>query len=273
MNTEFFSRCVSLIKSRLISSKFGLLAFCLLFLGAGCANGSDSPSELAVTIPTPLAGLASPTSDAVVIPQPVIEAEGESKNEVRPTWTPLPAGTVRAECEQPAGWTRYSVQSGNTLSEIAKWSGSTVDELAEINCIADVRRIEIGQTVFVPTEIRPTQTPTASPTPVPTETPTATATQAVQTEIDYFYIDGTDLAEISGNDEITLRWQIIGPGEFVLTWDYRSLLEPEILEEGEQGEYALKVQLPDISGTILFELSVSDESGKQTSQTIEIELP
>ena len=51
---------------------------------------------------------------------------------------------------QPTGWVEYGVVSGDTLSDIAANTGSTVDELARVNCIVDARRIVAGQRVFVP---------------------------------------------------------------------------------------------------------------------------
>src|SRR5690606_21353975 len=51
---------------------------------------------------------------------------------------------------QPTGWVEYSVASGDTLSDIAANTGSTVDELARVNCVGDERSIIAGQRLFVP---------------------------------------------------------------------------------------------------------------------------
>ncbi|GAB4569813.1 MAG: hypothetical protein Kow0077_02950 [Anaerolineae bacterium] len=51
---------------------------------------------------------------------------------------------------QPQGWTVYRVRRGDTLSAIASGSGSTVSELAAVNCIANARFIRVGQALFVP---------------------------------------------------------------------------------------------------------------------------
>lgn len=50
----------------------------------------------------------------------------------------------------PAGWTTYTVRSGDTLSAIAAGSGSSVSELSATNCIPDARVIQIGQQIAVP---------------------------------------------------------------------------------------------------------------------------
>ena len=50
----------------------------------------------------------------------------------------------------PAGWTTYTIRSGDTLSGVAARSGSSLAELARVNCISDVRLLITGTTLFVP---------------------------------------------------------------------------------------------------------------------------
>jgi LysM repeat protein len=59
----------------------------------------------------------------------------------------------------PDGWVGYSVQRGDTLSEIAARTGSTVSELQRINCIHNARQIRVGQRLFVPHEPTPPENP------------------------------------------------------------------------------------------------------------------
>ena len=275
MNTKFFDRNDLRLRGRLT-----VLIFVFFVLAVGCGRDGDSTPELAVVVPTPRQNQNSPvTLPAEGLPPVVVTAvednnsDNNKENEIRPTWTPLPVGTERAACQQPAGWVSYSVQVGNTLSEIAKWSGSTVDELAEVNCIADTRRIEIGQIVFVPNLIVSTNTPNVTATPVPTETPIPTATPNTQTTIDFFYVDTKELFEDPENGEIMLRWQVVGPGEYILSWEHDSYLEPVILQEGGQGEYSLNLEVPELSGTVVFKLTVFDDDENKIDQTVEVELP
>jgi hypothetical protein len=84
------------------------------------------------------------------------------------TVEPTPSGA----CTPRADWTAtYRIQPGDTLSGLAGRLGVTLDELAQANCITDVRRIVVGQSLVVPFRL-PTNTPTRIP---PTVTPTATA--------------------------------------------------------------------------------------------------
>ena len=59
----------------------------------------------------------------------------------------------------PDGWFRYTVQRGDTLSEIAARTGSTVSELQRVNCIRNARHIRVGQSLFVPHEPEPPHDP------------------------------------------------------------------------------------------------------------------
>ncbi|MCY4064608.1 MAG: LysM peptidoglycan-binding domain-containing protein [Chloroflexi bacterium] len=83
----------------------------------------------------------------------------------------------------PPWYTIYVVQVGDTLDEIAREHGTTVQALVELNDIADPGRIDPGQEIKIPSPYpTPTLTPTATPqptfTPLPTDFP---VTYTVQT--------------------------------------------------------------------------------------------
>lgn len=59
----------------------------------------------------------------------------------------IPANCVPA---QPAGWTTYTIQAGDTLSRIADRSHGSLSDIALANCITDPRVIVAGTTIFVP---------------------------------------------------------------------------------------------------------------------------
>ncbi|MBL8154957.1 MAG: LysM peptidoglycan-binding domain-containing protein [Anaerolineae bacterium] len=63
-----------------------------------------------------------------------------------PTWTasPIPA------CSQPPGWIVYVIQRGDTLTSIASASGTTVQNLQEVNCLTNANSITVSQTIFIP---------------------------------------------------------------------------------------------------------------------------
>ncbi len=89
-----------------------------------------------------------------------------------PKATATPA--ILPNCTPRADWAViYSVQSGNTLAQIAQAAQVSLTDLAQANCIADVNKIVTGQKIRLPREIiLPTATPaigaTITATPAPT---------------------------------------------------------------------------------------------------------
>ncbi|PJF23286.1 MAG: hypothetical protein CUN56_01680 [Phototrophicales bacterium] len=65
-----------------------------------------------------------------------------------PTWE-VDAATLAA-CQPRTDWVVYTVQRRDSLTTIANAIGSTVDELAEGNCLQNRNRIITGQTLLVP---------------------------------------------------------------------------------------------------------------------------
>jgi hypothetical protein len=60
-------------------------------------------------------------------------------------------GYCTGERQPPANWQPYTIKPTQTLYELAQRFNSTEQRLAEINCIADIRSITAGQTIYVPT--------------------------------------------------------------------------------------------------------------------------
>ena len=111
----------------------------------------------------------------------------------------VPRQPAAALCGPPQWWVRYQVQSGDTLSALARARGTTLDEILRANC-RETMDLLAGQLIFLPpgfapgpaaplpqpslTPLPPTVPPTATATPPtaepsPTETPTAPPTLVV----------------------------------------------------------------------------------------------
>jgi LysM repeat protein len=76
--------------------------------------------------------------------------------------TPTPPATVGVENPSPSetGGTRsHVVAKGETLSQIAKQYGVTVDEIQKANNIQDAKKLQIGQTIKIPGSGSPSPTP------------------------------------------------------------------------------------------------------------------
>jgi LysM repeat protein len=116
------------------------------------ATSTDLPTETTAPSVTP-----TPTTNATVTK--TATATPSATSTASPTRTPpasvTPASTSTATSSvcmpsQPSGWIRYQVQSGDTLSALAAGTGVTIDELIQVNCIANPSVLIVGQTLFLP---------------------------------------------------------------------------------------------------------------------------
>lgn len=114
-----------------------------------------------------------------------------------PTASPLPTATLGGPVETQVPRLTYTVQSGDTLQVIATFYGVTVNDLMEVNGIANANDITVGQVLIIPTEriVTPGPTPTATqppPWPAPNQLLPA------------------DGATFNAADVVTLQWTAVG---------------------------------------------------------------
>jgi spore germination protein len=63
--------------------------------------------------------------------------------------TPVPqVGNCAAPV--PPGWKSYTVKGGETVFRLATRYGTTVDDVLRVNCLADPRLLQKGQTILLP---------------------------------------------------------------------------------------------------------------------------
>jgi LysM repeat protein len=88
------------------------------------------------------------------------------------TATPAPTAVPQATatsvvvvqpCTIPVGWIPYRVAAGDTLSGLARRTGTTSDQLARGNCLTNPNDIEVGQTLYIPPTVVLTNTPVVTP--------------------------------------------------------------------------------------------------------------
>lgn len=60
------------------------------------------------------------------------------------------ASSQAASCTPRTNWETYIIRSGDTLSQIAVDSNSTVNELLAANCLSNARGLIVGQRIYVP---------------------------------------------------------------------------------------------------------------------------
>jgi LysM repeat protein len=76
--------------------------------------------------------------------------------------TPTPPATVGVENPspvEPSGTRSHVVAKGETLTQIAKQYGVTVEEIQQANKIQDAKKLQIGQTIKIPGSASPSPTP------------------------------------------------------------------------------------------------------------------
>lgn len=76
------------------------------------------------------------------------------------------------ECGPPAGWVFYTVQTGDTLSLLARLFGVTIEQLQFANCLGSSTLIRAGQKLYVPFVPTATVMPTETEKPKPSSTAT-----------------------------------------------------------------------------------------------------
>jgi len=109
-----------------------------------CSFGDSLPT----LVPTADAGLFNDTSPEDESPRATPDPG------LPPTWTP-PATAEPATPMPLPGTTAtttitYVIQPGDTLGQIAARYGVTVAELARLNNISNIDRIEVGDTLLIP---------------------------------------------------------------------------------------------------------------------------
>lgn len=108
----------------------------------------------------------SPTANNVS--EPIIE---QPANDMPPAEADTAVLPEPSTCGPPPGWTVYTVQQGNTLFSLARWTNTTVAQVQAANCLsADI--IYIGQPLYLPAMPTATVTNTSQPSPTPSFTST-----------------------------------------------------------------------------------------------------
>jgi len=140
-----------------------LLSVCML-AGALLMNRLDEtgvrllPSPVAALSPTPFLPTLTPTLQPTV-PPPTTELPSVTETAVpaatAPFPTSLPATATATPCSQPAGWVIYVVQRGDTLSSLARKTGTTTAALMQANCLS-TSAIYAGQRLYLPSHPSPT---------------------------------------------------------------------------------------------------------------------
>lgn len=165
----------------------------LIVLGAVVASLSEGH---AIATPTP--------PQYPTLPPPNLTPIGQlhSPTMILTSNTPLPA--TQTTCPPPFGWHAYTVQTGDTLEELAQQSKIALQELLAANCLSSAISIP-GTQIFLPPIL--TATPTFLPTHSSTVSPTATRCVPPRGWVRYTVKPGDTLTRLSGLYRVSV-WEL-----------------------------------------------------------------
>lgn len=155
---------VSIVAGLIVAVHVAVIGSVVMTQGCATTQRDAGRAQPAVVETAPVPVL--PPSATVVAPQAMPPA---SFPEIKPPVKPAPVKTdVAAE-------NVYVIKAGDSLSKIAVKHGVNVQELAELNQIADPNKIRIGQKLILPDYAKPSQSqPSAKSTGVAPSTAAGT---------------------------------------------------------------------------------------------------
>lgn len=170
---------------RSLTLTIGLI--CLAAVMAACNLSTTSENVLPTETPT------SPPLPVITQTPPVVAA--------------IPTSTLAATsatCTPRADWTiTYTVVAGDTLGSIAGRASTTVDSLAQGNCLADPNNISVGLVLRVPRVVAAVPPPTVTTRPPLSQNPPTQQGSLYLSS--YISADAGNYGLLRG-DSITVRW-------------------------------------------------------------------
>ena len=151
-----------------------------------------SPSASSLTATSPLAATATPAAPSTAGPAAV------------------PTSTATA-CGVRSDWPIYTVQPGDTLSQLAARAGVSVDDLVRANCLTSTD-IWAGQLLSVPTSLATPKPPvTAPPTSAAASaTPPQAITPQAHVPAVIHMLHASPFQNLKPGDSVTVVWEAEG---------------------------------------------------------------
>ena len=241
------------------------LLFLLIILGMATAVACNliETAEV-VTLPPTTTPILQPQETTVGRPEP-------PSTPTQPTITITPTATITITVRT------YVIQPGDTLATISSRFEVTVEELAEVNNLANPNAISAGQTLIIPEDVSVTAVPTQILSPIEetarshtatapsigisTDTPEPTATPTSESEAED---EGTAVPpeelEPTGRLEITHPLAMVVAESGVITVEI--IADPELATIGEHE--------PHITGVVRIDASYNDGQRAYYEQTVEL---
>ncbi|MBN8621431.1 MAG: LysM peptidoglycan-binding domain-containing protein [Anaerolineae bacterium] len=153
-------------------------------------------------------------------PPPTVSAPSTAAP-IPPSATTLPP-TVAVACNPRTDWPQYRVVAGDTVSNLAERTGTTLSVLVEANCLRNASLITVGQTLRLP---RLPSAPAA-----PTATPVIISTQPAPSQLGWVNVSPFINAD-AGN------FQLMAGATITITWGDVSadVTRADFFQQGESG--------------------------------------
>lgn len=115
-----------------------------LLLGAAwfalaCNLTTTPPTPTARPAPTLTSPAAAPTLFASITPLPGLGGGGGVATQ-----------PANPNCPPPTGWIQYTVEAGDSIGALAEATGTTIEDLANGNCLSDPNTLFAGQVMYLP---------------------------------------------------------------------------------------------------------------------------
>lgn len=190
---------------------------CLTLFLSAC--GQEQNASASLDTPTSAPTAPTITHTPTITPSPTI-ISSPTHTVIPPTATLIPTATSQptnapapsVACTIPrTDLPRYTVSVGDTLSNIAVRADSTVTELARLNCLDDISLINVGQQLYVPESVPPSEpnsdTGSSNPRPIDiTNIPTHPASRYGSISISPWIVRYQSVYVVEGNTTLSLQW-------------------------------------------------------------------
>lgn len=118
--------------------RFIVTLFVLVLASTACSIGGSLPTPTSIAVQPTVAQPPAETATTTLAPTPTDQS------------VPVP---LSGNCTPRTEWQSYTVVSGDTLSNIAARTGTTVNDLVTANCLANSNVLLVGQQLRVPTDL------------------------------------------------------------------------------------------------------------------------
>lgn len=137
-----------------------IVVFSITLLLTGCNLNQPASSADDNTIENIVTETAEVTPEVTLEPEPTVERviqndtgdAPEPDNSVETSNIQQPIVQPKQTCTVRSDWFTYQVVAGDTLSDIATRTQSTVTALLDANCLNNANLISVGQSLYVPNQ-------------------------------------------------------------------------------------------------------------------------